>query len=40
MMKKYIEDVKKFLDDKHGEMIDCLAEFIRVPSVKGSAEKE
>lgn len=23
-MKKYIEDVKKFLDDKHGEMIDCL----------------
>ena len=39
-MKKYIEDVKKFLDDKHGEMIDCLAEFIRIPSVKGSAEKE
>lgn len=28
-MKKYIEDVKKFLDDKHGEMIACRGEIVR-----------
>lgn len=39
-MKKYEEDVKKFLDDTHSEMIDCLAEFIRIPSVKSAAQKD